>query len=136
MFSSNMPKRSAEDILIQITIANRGPELATPCIFFHTMVSQYMGSEETKRKAITLSWKRSKSDYNATHLDTRRLLALLRTARLQFYSQKMRQITKSFFKLLITSPYVKDGFNEYFIHEHREAVNPESRNKSRAYYTA
>ena len=126
-------KGSPEDVLIQITVNNRGPEAATlhvlPTLWFRntwswggkgarpelkladggavTCVHPALG-EHTLLAGGTPEWLFTENDTN-----TERLVSLRNS-----------------------TPYVKDGINNYLVHGRRDAVNPEKRGtKAAAHYT-
>jgi len=118
-------KQSPEDILVQISVSNRGPEPAVlhllPTLWFRNTWSWWKDVPKPSMKVIDAS-----SDYvcvEAAHSQ----LGLR-----YFYCD-------GFVPLLFTenetnnerifghpnaSPYVKDGINNFFVHGERSAVNP------------
>ncbi len=126
-------KGSPEDVLIQITVNNRGPEAATlhvlPTLWFRntwswggtgprpelkladggavTSVHPALG-EHTLLAGGTPEWLFTENDTNLERLVS----------------------------LRNPTPYVKDGINNYLVHGQRNAVNPEKRGtKAAAHYT-
>ncbi|UBF30721.1 glucosidase (plasmid) [Kovacikia minuta CCNUW1] len=118
-------KRSAEDILIQITVTNRGPQAKTlhllPTLWFRNTWS-WNGD----RRQPTLERIHSEHDEPIIHafhptLGNRWLYAQ-GNAEVLFTNNETNQ--ERVFNLPNTSPYVKDGIHEYVVHGLKDAVNP------------
>src|SRR5215467_13424248 len=125
-------KASAEDILIQITVHNRGPEAATlhllPTLWFRNTWS--WGGDaprpvlrEVPGRVIV-----------ASHPDLgQRFLACEGAAKLFF--TKNATNTERLFGTPNRTPYVKDGIDAYIVHGRTEAVSPEREGtKATAHY--
>ncbi|MCP9439751.1 MAG: glucosidase [Nitrospira sp.] len=123
-------KASPEDLLIRLTIANRGPELAP----LHLLPTLWFRN--------TWSWGRSGDEYGPkpaiSRLDDTALLAEHhRLGRFRFtvepvggepaptflFTENETNMRK-LFGVANSSPYVKDAFHDYVIHGRTEAVNP------------
>src|SRR5271166_6548550 len=121
-------KASPEDILIQITVHNRGPEAAElhvlPTLWFR---NQWSWQGATDRPTLQQSTgKPGWSVVRAVHpqLGERHL----------FYDGEVPLLftenetnTQRIFGVPNRSPYVKDGINNYVVHGQTDAVNPEKR---------
>jgi hypothetical protein len=129
-------KADADDILVRITVENRGPVTASlhllPTLWFRNIWGQdkeMMPPELRSGKSMA-----SKSIMSARHetlgqffLHCDRKVPLLFTNN---ESNEKRLSGKD-----NESPYVKDGFHEYVVHGNKGAVNPEGfGTKASAYY--
>ena len=116
-------KASAEDILIQITVSNRGPSRATlhvlPTVWFRNVWSS---GQETRRPVLRQIG--SASMITASHpvLGERSLHADGAPTLLFTENETNRE---RFGVGPNASPYVKDGINNYVVQGDRQAVNPE-----------
>ncbi len=124
-------KGSPEDILIQITIHNRGPEVAelhiVPTLWFRNTWS-WAGPAEKP------SMERAGKVIAATHpkLSTR-FLSCDGNPTLLFTENETN--TDRIFGVPNRSPYVKDGINNYVVHGETGAVHPEQKGtKAAAHY--
>ncbi|MEE3715180.1 glucosidase [Tumidithrix elongata RA019] len=123
-------KADSEDILIKISVANRGPEAATlhllPTLWFRNTWSWADGSSKPILQKVGNV---GDSIIHAHHTD----------ATFQEWIQDYYLYAEGNVPLLFTenetnnahlfatpnaSPYVKDGINNYLIHGERDAVNP------------
>jgi hypothetical protein len=119
-------KASPEDILIQITVWNRGPEPAElqvlPTLWFRNVWSWGDGAPRP-----VLSTIRSGSVdgvISAWHPNLgERFLSCEGTAELLFTDNETN--TERIFGTANATPYVKDGIDNYVVHGCREAVNPD-----------
>jgi len=122
-------KATPEDILVQISISNRGPESASlhllPTLWFRNTWSWTLNAPKPSLKQVhadpkftavaaldpTLGerWLYCNGDNNAT-------VSLLFT--------ENETNTERLFGVPNASPYVKDGINNYLIHDQTTAVNP------------
>jgi len=119
-------KADTEDILIRISVMNRGPESAQlqllPTLWFRNTWS--WGSHEPRPRI-----QRSKRhDPEAVievnhHAYGRRWLYCDGLPELLFTENETNQ--RRLYGVENSSPYVKDGINDYMIHGVKEAVNPE-----------
>ena len=119
-------KDSPEDILIQVTIANRGPESCTlhllPTLWFRNI---WDWNSEIEKPFIKIAQSDSTfSAIEAAHptLGTRWLYCeggseLLFTNNETNYNR--------LFGISNESPYVKDGINDYVVQGHPNAINPD-----------
>jgi mannosylglycerate hydrolase MGH1-like protein len=129
-------KHTAEDILIQISVSNRGAEPATlhvlPTLWFRNSWTWWPGTPRPVLRQIA-----SKNDVRivaASHPELgERYLYCEASASLLFTENETNN--ERIFGTSNASPYVKDAINEYIVHGKREAVNPERRGtKSAAHY--
>ncbi|PZV07542.1 MAG: glucosidase [Leptolyngbya sp.] len=118
-------KRSAEDVLIQITVINRGAEAKT----LHLLPTLWFRN--------TWSWdgKSDKPTLQALHSDDDSTLIEAFHPTLEkrwFYAEGKAEVlftenetnSERLFGLPNVSAYVKDGINEYIVQGRKEAVNP------------
>jgi len=127
-------KRSAEDMLIQITVINRGPEAKTlhllPTLWFRNTWSWHSEPEKPTLQVL--------------HDDGTLIEAFHPTlGKRWFYAQGNAEVlftenetnSERIFGLPNASPYVKDGINDYVVAGRKEAVNPnQTGTKAAAHY--
>jgi hypothetical protein len=118
-------KASPEDVLIAITVENRGPEAATldllPTVWFRNTWTWRPGRTRPGISAAPRPGGKTAVELREPYLGTR-ILHVPPEAELLFTENET-----NFERLYGTpnpSPYVKDAFHEYLIHGRREAVNP------------
>src|SRR5574337_239101 len=125
-------KASVEDILIQITVCNRGPEAATvhvlPTLWFRNTWS-WGGNVPRPELRQTAG-----EVIAASHPDLgERFLSCEGAAALLFTENETN--TRRLFGTPNRTPYVKDGINEYIVHADEGTVNPEQKGtKASAHY--
>src|SRR5258705_3151140 len=130
-------KASPEDLLVQITVCNRGPEAASlhvlPTIWFRNLWS--WGGEVARPSLRQLSRDKSGSVIAASHPDLgERFLCCEGEAELLFTENETN--VKRLVGVPNRTPYVKDGINDYIVHGSERAVNPErTGTKAAAHYT-
>ena len=126
-------KGDVEDILIKITLTNRGPENANlhllPTVWFRNTWS--WGKSGTRPQLFQLT------DAAVIELDHpqfgHRWLYCENSPNLLFTENETN--TRRLFGVESRSPYVKDGINDYIVHGDKGAVNPERRGtKASAHY--
>ncbi len=128
-------KADVEDILIKLTVSNRGPETASlhllPTIWFRNTWSWGDGSAEPLlRQAPHLSGPAIVLDHPESG---RRWLYCEGSPELLFTENETN--AQRLFGVGSRTPYVKDGINDYIVHGAKEAVNPEhSGTKASAHY--
>jgi hypothetical protein len=115
-------KADAEDILVKITVSNRGPENATlnllPTIWFRNTWSW-------NRNGTVKPWLRTTSE-DVVELSCdlgKRWLYCDGAPELLFTENNTN--TQRLFNFSNGSGYVKDGINDYIVHGNQQAVNPE-----------
>ena len=121
-------KGDAEDILVRITAANRGPEPATlhvlPTLWFRNDWSAWISRPSEKPMLKQVKGPAGTSTIEAVHskLGTYRLygegdIPLL-------FTENETNNTRLFPEYPDASPYVKDGINNFVVHGQQEAINP------------
>ncbi|MGC2250922.1 MAG: glucosidase, partial [Acidobacteriaceae bacterium] len=129
-------KQSSEDLLIQISVSNRGPEPATlhvlPTLWFRNIWTWWPGTPKPLLRQLS-----DKTGYQAiaaSHADLgERYLYCQGDVPLLFTENETNN--ERIFGQPNTSPYVKDGINNYVVNGKRQAVNPrQSGTKSSAHY--
>jgi hypothetical protein len=125
-------KASPEDLLIQITVWNRGPEPATlhvlPTVWFR---NTWSWGDDMPRPALRQA---APGVIAASHPDLgERFLSCEGAAALLFTENETN--TERLFGTPNRTPYVKDGINNFIVHGRREAVNSEPKGtKASAHY--
>jgi hypothetical protein len=119
-------KQTPEDILIQISVCNRGPETATlhilPTLWFRNTWTWWPDTPKPSLKQITS--KHGNSSVAASHVQLgERYLYCESAAQLLFTENETNN--ERIFGKPNASPYVKDGINNYVVQGKQEAVNPE-----------
>jgi hypothetical protein len=119
-------KRSPEDILIQISVCNRGPEPAKlqvlPTLLFRNTWTWWAGTPKPVLKQVP--GKKGYQVVAASHttLGERYLYA---EGEPQLLFTENETNNERIFGTPNSSPWVKDGFHNYVVHGKQEAVNPE-----------
>jgi hypothetical protein len=119
-------KQTPEDILIQISVCNRGPEPATihvlPTLWFRNTWTWWPGTPKPSLKQIT-----SQNGYplvSASHTELgERYLYCEKGAPLLFTENETNN--ERIFGTRNAGQHVKDGINNYVVQGTQEAVNPE-----------
>jgi hypothetical protein len=129
-------KAAPEDLLIQITVWNRGPQAATlhvlPTLWFRNVWS--WGGEVARPLLRQLSMDKNGGVIGASHAELgERILSCDGAAALLFTENETN--TQRLVGVPNRTPYVKDGIHNYIVHGRREAVNPEQKGtKAAAHY--
>ncbi len=129
-------KESPEDILIQISVVNRGPEPATvhvlPTLWFRNAWTWWPDTPKPSLKQV--SGQKGNHVVAASHADLgERYLYCEGDAELLFTENETNN--ERIFATANQSPYVKDGINNYVVEGKKDAVNPEKTGtKSAAHY--
>ncbi|HEX5168747.1 MAG TPA: glucosidase [Cyclobacteriaceae bacterium] len=118
-------KASPEDILIKITVHNRGPESAElnilPTLWFRNDWS--WGDKVTKPELKLLSENGSTRAINAIHPTLGEMLLYCDgNPSLLFTENETNNVR--LFGSPNANPFVKDGINDFVVHDKKEAVNP------------
>jgi hypothetical protein len=121
-------KASPEDILVEINVINRGTETRTlhllPTLWFRNTWSWKM---EQKKEEPWLNVSKTTADFSviqAFHPVLRmRWLSCDGISNLLFTNNETN--FQRLFGVSNASPYVKDGINDYVIHNHKDAINPD-----------
>jgi len=119
-------KASPEDILILITVANRGPATAPlhvlPTLWFRNFWS-WDGEAPPKPRLQRLPGPRGMSVVGASHPELgERYLYCDQNASLLFTENETN--TQRLFGTPNKHPWVKDSINDYLLHDRTDAVNP------------
>ncbi len=129
-------KGSPEDLLIQISVINRGPETAEidvlPTLWFRNTWTWWPGTPKPSLKGIL--GQNGAHAVAASHADLgERYLYCEGDATLLFTENESNN--ERLFGRPNDSPYVKDGINNYVVQGNHSAVNPEKiGSKSAAHY--
>ena len=123
-------KAEVEDILVRISVVNRGPEAAQlhllPTIWFR---NRWSWGHDNPRPVLRKGLSLSEEETNVTLIELehdyygRRLLYCEGAPELLFTENETN--LQRLFGAANRTPYVKDAFNEYVVRGTREAVNPE-----------
>jgi hypothetical protein len=125
-------KASPEDVLVQVTVTNRGAEPATlhvlPTLWFR---NTWSWREETPRPRLRQA---APGVIGASHPEIgERWLSCDGATALLFTENETN--TERLFRTPNRTPYVKDGFDGYLVHGRRDAVNPaQTGTKAAAHY--
>ena len=128
-------KHSPEDILIQVSVVNRGPEPASvhvlPTLLFRNAWTWWPGAtkpllREVARKDGWCAVAASHSQLGERYLYVEGNVPLLFT--------ENETNNERIFGKPNASPYVKDGINNFVVHGKQDAVNPEQGTKTAAQY--
>jgi hypothetical protein len=129
-------KQGAEDILVQISISNRGPESASidvlPTLLFRNTWTWWPGTPKPSLKQFggEERWQVIAASHSTIG---ERYLYCEGDARLLFTENETND--ERIFGTPNPSPYVKDGINDYVIAGKEDAVNPEKTgSKAAAHY--
>jgi hypothetical protein len=116
-------KESPEDILIQITVHNRGPEAAElhvlPTLWFRNQWSWHGVDDRPTLERVGNAVKAVHPILGERHLYCDGSPPLVFT--------ENETNTQRIFGIPNCSPYVKDGINNYIVHGQKNAVNPEQK---------
>ena len=116
-------KVSAEDLLIQITVHNRGPETAElhvlPTLWFRNDWSWHGSVERPSLQQVGNAVKAVDAKLGERYLYCDGDSQLLFT--------ENETNTERIFGVPNRSPYVKDGINNYVVHGQQDTVNPEQK---------
>jgi hypothetical protein len=129
-------KQTPEDILIQISVSNRGPEPATlhvlPTLWFRNTWAWWPDTPKPSLKQV--SARKGAQAVLASHTDLgERYLYCEGDVPLLFTENESNN--KRVFGTDNASPYVKDGINDYVVGGNHDAINPvKSGTKSAAHY--
>ena len=129
-------KASPEDLLIQITIENRGPEPATlhllPTIWFRRTWSSTR--EEPRPELRQISLGEDGGVIAASHPELGERFLYCEGAPSVLFTENETN-TARLFGAPNRTPYVKDGIDNYIVHGRQDAVNPDRRGtKTAAHY--
>src|SRR5499425_2015464 len=130
-------KQAPEDILIQITVCNRGPEAATlhvlPTLWFRNTWTWWPGTPKPALKQAATGRPGSRAVAASHPLVGERYLYCEGDVPLLFTENEPNNAR--LFGTPNASPYVKDGINNSVVHGQQDAVNPEhTGTKAAAHY--
>jgi Glycosyl hydrolase family 63 C-terminal domain len=120
-------KETAEEILIRITVCNRGPKGASlevlPTLWFRNTWSWFEGAE---RPALAADRCQGCGVIAATHpsLEERYLYA---EGEVPLLFTENESNNERLWAVPNRTPFVKDGINNYIVHGEKDAVNPQHR---------
>src|SRR5271168_1596720 len=129
-------KQSPEDLLIQISVVNRGPEAAEidvlPTLWFRNTWAWWPGTPKPSLKQV--SSQKDTQTVAASHADLgERYLYCEGDVTLLFTENETNN--ERIFGTTNQSPYVKDGINNHVVEGRKNAVNPANTGtKSAAHY--
>jgi hypothetical protein len=119
-------KQSPEDILIQISVSNRGPEPATvhvlPTLWFRNTWTWWPGTPKPSMKQVP--GQKGGQAVAASHADLGERY-LYRKGDVPLLFTENETNNERIFGTANASPYVKDGINNYVVNGQQDAVNPE-----------
>ncbi|MBS1792049.1 MAG: glucosidase [Acidobacteria bacterium] len=119
-------KADAEDILIKITVANRGPEAAEldllPTVWFRNTWAWDAEAVKPELKQAQSVNGSSVVELNHSYYPTPRRLFCDGSPELLFTENETNK--QRLFGVENQSPFVKDGINNFVVHGQTEAVNP------------
>jgi hypothetical protein len=121
-------KASPEDLLIQVTICNRGPEAATlhvlPTVWFRNDWS--WGGDTPRPELSQVGHGEAGGVIAASHPQLGKRFFYAEGATSLLFTENETN-TERLFDAPNRTPYVKDGINNYIVHGRQEAVNPEKK---------
>jgi mannosylglycerate hydrolase MGH1-like protein len=130
-------KAHPEDILIKVTVCNRGPEAAElhvlPTVWFRNIWSW---DENVPRPALSrIDDHKGAGIISATHPELGDRFFCCEGADELLFTENETN-TERLFGSPNQSPYVKDGIDSYIVHGRRDAVNPDRKGtKAAAHYS-
>ena len=130
-------KAAPEDILVRVTVANRGPEAATvhvlPTLWFRNTWAWDHGA---KRPRLAREAHAAEPTILASHPEMEAPYRLACEGEPELLFTENETNAERLFGTPNASPYVKDAFGEYLIRARTDAVNPiEEGTKAAAHYT-
>jgi hypothetical protein len=128
-------KAAPEDLLVQITVTNRGPEAATlhvlPTLWFRNTWSWGGG---VTQPVLRLAATGGLAVISASHPDLGERFFSCEDAAALLFTENETNVER-LFRSPNRTPYVKDGINDYLVNGRREAVNPaQTGTKAAAHY--
>jgi hypothetical protein len=118
-------KVAPEDMLVQVSVSNRGPEAATltvlPTLWFRNTWSWWEGTPKPSLKQVTATGGAKAIAASHEQLGERYLYCEGAVPLLFTENETNNQ---RIFGTPNASPYVKDGINNYVVHGQHDAVNP------------
>ncbi len=132
-------KASPEDILVQITAVNRGPEQAElhllPTIWFRNDWAMWISDPAQKPILMKSQGPTGASAVMAQHFSLGTYHLYCEGNAPLLFTENETNNARLIPQYPNPTPYVKDGINDYVVQGHREAVNPEQQGtKAAAHY--
>jgi len=130
-------KASPEDILIQITVCNRGPERAAlevlPTIWFRNEWS--WGGDPSRPRLQAAAKGKAKGVISAQHPELGERFLYAEGSPALLFTENETNLTR-LLGIANRTPYVKDGIHNYIVHGRKDAVNPKKTGtKASAHYS-
>jgi hypothetical protein len=123
-------KEDPEDVLIRITVCNRGPEAAE----LHVLPTLWFRNTWFENQALKPSLKAASGAIKAMHKELGEYHLYCEGKPNLLFTENETN-TKRIFGQDSASPYVKDAFHEFLIHKNKDAVNPaQTGTKAAAHY--
>ena len=132
-------KAGPEDILVQITAANRGPEEAElhvlPTLWFRNDWAPWIARPAEKPMLEQIDGPPGTSTIAATHAELGAYHLYCEGTAPLLFTENSTNHAKLRLDYPDAGPYLKDGINDYVVQDRQEAVNPERRGtKAAAHY--
>jgi len=122
-------KATPDDILLQITVANRGPEAAElhvlPTLWFRNEWAPWQAKPAEKPVLKQIKGPGKASIVAAAHKELGEYLLYCDGDVPLLFTENDTNNGRLFPEYPNASPYVKDGINNYIVHDQKSAVNPE-----------
>jgi hypothetical protein len=121
-------KAAPDDILIQITAANRGPEAAElhvlPTLWFRNDWAPWLASPAKKPMLKQIKVGKGIGAAEASHADLGEYVLFCEGDVPLLFTENETNNDRLFPEYPNASPYVKDGINDYVVNGRQDAVNP------------
>lgn len=121
-------KQSAEDILIRISVTNRGPEARSlhllPTLWFRNTWTWQ--PQETKPILTEIHSDNRGTQIAAVHPSLGKRWFYGQAGAKWLFTENETN-SQRLFGITNSSPYVKDGINDYIVHDRQDAINPAQR---------
>jgi hypothetical protein len=132
-------KASPDDILIQITACNRGPEAAElhvlPTLWFRNDWATWIARRAEKPTLQQIDGPAGTSTIGTTHAELGAYHLYCEGTAPLLFTENSTNHAKLHLDYPDVGPYLKDGINDYVVEGRREAVNPERQGtKAAAHY--
>jgi len=122
-------KESPQDILINITVFNRGPEPADlhvlPTLWFHNTWASWVARPSEKPVLNRIEGSRGTAAIEATHPSLGVYHLYCDGDVPLLFTENETNNARLFPNFPNASPWVKDGINDYLVHNQLSAVNPD-----------
>ena len=139
MCSWSTPKAGPEDILVQVTAVNRGPEEAElhvlPTLWFRNDWATWIVQPAEKPMLKQIDGPGGTSTIAAAHAELGAYRLYCEGTAPLLFTENSTNHAKLHLDYPDVGPYLKDGINDYVIQGRQEAVNPERHGtKAAAHY--